>query len=30
MPIGCLDDADCPGGMSCDASAGVCCATLVR
>ena len=29
-PIDCLDDADCPGGMSCDASAGVCCAAIVR
>jgi Skp family chaperone for outer membrane proteins len=28
--IDCRDDADCPGGMSCDASAGVCCATIVR
>src|SRR5204862_6901239 len=29
-PIGCLDDSDCPGGLSCDTSAGVCCATMVR
>jgi len=29
-PIGCVDDADCPGGMSCDASAAICCATIVR
>lgn len=29
-PIGCLDDAGCPAGMTCDASAGVCCATIVR
>lgn len=29
-PIGCTDERDCPSGMSCDLTAGVCCATAVR